>query len=160
MDGRVIRNAATGERIVIRTSAADLLAFDLYLPPGGHVPARHAHPLQEERFVIVEGELEFRIGQAIIQAAAGSSITVPANTKHWFGNRGPTPAHAYVEVRPALRMEELLAMSERINTPGKCITRKISETLLLLATFDRELALPLLLRLALVPVTLLSRNSA
>src|SRR5439155_2855543 len=50
---RVIDNPISGERIVIRESGEETggrrLSFDLYLPRGGHVPARHVHPLQEER---------------------------------------------------------------------------------------------------------------
>ena len=114
----MIANAATGERIVIRTSAADsdgaLLAFDLYLPPGGHVPGRHAHPKQEERFTIIMGELEFRLFGESRMAKAGDIVVVPPRTPHWFGNHGPATAHVFVEVRPALRMEELLAASEAV----------------------------------------------
>lgn len=118
MTQRVIVNSATGERIVVRTSAADsdgaLLAFDLYLPPGGHVPGRHSHPMQEEQFTIVSGELSFRLGGESLTARAGDVVVVPPSTRHWFGNRGPTTAHVFVEVRPALRMEELLAASEAV----------------------------------------------
>jgi mannose-6-phosphate isomerase-like protein (cupin superfamily) len=157
MNGRVIRNAATGERIVIRTSAADsdgaLLAFDLLLPPGGHVPARHAHPRQHERFTIHAGELEFRIGRTVVHATAGSVVTIPPNTSHWFGNRGTLDALASVEVRPALRMEELLATSEHINRPGMSFAKRVLQTAVLLATFDRELALPRIVRLALAPLS-------
>ena len=46
--GRVIENPLSGERIVIRTSGAEtggrLLAWDLYLAPGGRVPSSHSHP--------------------------------------------------------------------------------------------------------------------
>ncbi|MBO0706281.1 MAG: hypothetical protein J2P39_13235, partial [Candidatus Dormibacteraeota bacterium] len=56
--GRVIENPVSGERIVIRRSGAEtggaLLAFDLFLPPGAHVPAGHVHPEQEERFTVLE----------------------------------------------------------------------------------------------------------
>ena len=59
VEGRVIDNAVSGERIVIRKSGAQtggrVLAFDLFLPPGGHVPAGHVHPVQEERFTVVAG---------------------------------------------------------------------------------------------------------
>src|SRR5690348_8105757 len=58
-EGRVIVNPISGERIIIRESGAQtngrLLVFDLYLPPGAHVPARHVHPVQEERFTVVSG---------------------------------------------------------------------------------------------------------
>ena len=162
MGGRVIHNPATGERIVIRTSAADsdgeLLAFDLYLPPGGHVPARHAHPSQHERFTLLEGALEFRIGDSVIHAQPGTVVEVAPNQQHWFGNRSTLDAHARVEVRPALRMEELLATSEQINQPRMHLVTRLLRTAQLLATFDRELALPFAARLALAPFARFGRR--
>src|SRR5579859_6496333 len=107
---RVIHNPQTGERIVIRTSGAEtageLLEFDLFLDPGGHVPARHLHPRQQERFTVIDGTVGFRLGGRTILAGPGESVVVPSNAPHWFGNSGTTPAHVRVEVRPALRMEE------------------------------------------------------
>ena len=138
-----------------------MLAFDLFLPPGGHVPAQHAHPIQEERFTVVEGELEFRVGRRNIHASPGETIVVPPRTTHWFGNRGATPAHARVEVRPALRMEELLARSEQF---GRSPGARLSQLALVLLEFRRELAVPFvpegLVRLALAPFALWRRAHA
>src|SRR5262249_36360908 len=112
-EGRVIVNPLSGERVIIRVSGAEtegkLLVFDLFLPPGAHVPARHVHPVQEEQFTVLAGRMHFRIGRfgrRAIVAAPGETIRVPAGTAHWFGNPGPQMSHAQVEVRPALRMEE------------------------------------------------------
>src|SRR5215471_21519431 len=80
--GRVIDNPISGERIVIRESGEDtggrLLTFDLYLPPGGHVPATHVHPVQEERFTVVAGRMRFRLGRRTILARPGETVLVPA----------------------------------------------------------------------------------
>ncbi|HEY6470577.1 MAG TPA: cupin domain-containing protein [Candidatus Dormibacteraeota bacterium] len=113
---RVIENPVSGERIVIRRSAREtdgaLLSFDLYLPPGKHVPASHVHPSQEEVFTVITGEMHFRIGRRHLIARAGDSVRVPSRTSHWFGNRSMQTAHAYVEARPALRLEELFVANE------------------------------------------------
>ena len=112
---RVIDNARSGERIVIRQSGAEthgqLLAFDLFLQPGAHVPAAHAHPRQEERFTVLAGRVRFRLARRAVLACPGMTLRVPSGTPHWFGNAGANVAHLHVEVRPALRMEELLATS-------------------------------------------------
>ncbi|HXM58886.1 MAG TPA: cupin domain-containing protein, partial [Candidatus Dormibacteraeota bacterium] len=121
--GRVIHNPVSGERIVIRESGREtggrLLSFDLFLPPGGHVPARHVHPEQEERFTIVAGRMRFRLGRRTIVARSGESVSVPAGRPHWFGNAGQDVAHARVEVRPALRMEELFEATEAMARSGR-----------------------------------------
>src|SRR5205823_6609450 len=41
----------------------------------------------------------------------GQTLIVKPGTAHWFGNVGPDAAVAHVEIRPALRMEELLERS-------------------------------------------------
>jgi len=79
--GRVIHNPISGERIAIRSGAAGtggrLLVFDLSLPPGGHVPARHAHPIQEERFTVMEGRMRFSFAGNAILVNPGESVVVP-----------------------------------------------------------------------------------
>src|SRR2546428_7111981 len=104
---RVIHNPVSGERMVIRTTSAQtdgqLLVFDLALPPGGHVPARHAHPIQEERFTVLEGRMRFSVAGETTLLNPGESVVVPKGQAHWFGNPGPQSSLARVEVRPALR---------------------------------------------------------
>ena len=78
---RVIENPISGERIVVRQTAAEtggqLFVFDLFLPPGAHVPARHAHPIQEEQFTVLSGRMRFRIGGRTILAGPGETVVVP-----------------------------------------------------------------------------------
>jgi quercetin dioxygenase-like cupin family protein len=169
--GHVIDNPISGERIVIHQSGADtrgrLLAFDLFLPPGGHVPAAHAHPVQEERFTVVAGQLRFRVGRRTILASPGETITVAPGTAHWFGNTAPTTTVAHVEIRPALRMEELLQRSGAIGAgrswPGIAVPR-LPDLALVLLEFERELAVPqlpaFLVRLCLLPLAWLARRRA
>ena len=142
-------NPTTGERIVIHTSGEEtggaLLAFEVSLPPGGHVPAPHAHPRQAEQFTVLDGELEFRVGCRALTARRGDVIRIPPRTLHWFGNRGPVPARATVEVRPALRMEELLATSEDIAVgDARHPFRRLAKLARFLVEFESELAVPLL----------------
>jgi quercetin dioxygenase-like cupin family protein len=167
--GRVIDNPISGERIVIRESGAEtggqLLSFDLFLPPGAHVPARHVHPVQEERFTVVTGRMRFRLGRRTIVATPGDTVLVPAGTAHWFGNVGAGVAHARVEARPALRMEEMFetaaALGRAGHVPGTRLPR-LSDLALFLLEFQRELAVPdmpaFLVRALLAPLAWLGRR--
>jgi len=167
--GRIIDNPISGERIVIHTSAAQtggaLLAFDLFLPPGGHVPARHVHPMQEEKFTIVDGELCFQLGRRTVLATRGQTVLIPRGKAHWFGNKGAQVAHARVEVRPALRMEELLATTETLARSSRlCGTRlpSLPHLAAVLLEFHRELAVPVVpaavVRIVLRPLAWFSRR--
>ena len=75
---RVIANPISGEQIVIHTSGTEtdgkLLVFDLFLPPGKHVPSWHTHPVQEERFTILAGTMRFRLGWHHILASPATRL--------------------------------------------------------------------------------------
>lgn len=167
--GRVIDNPISGERIVIRASGdetgGELLAFDLFLPARGHVPASHVHPEQEERFTVVAGRMRFRLGRRTIVAEAGETVVVRPGTAHWFGNPGPSVSQARVEVRPALRMQELFEMTEELAGAGSFLgTRmpRLTDLAMVLLEFQREVAVPdvpaFLVRLALTPLAWLARR--
>jgi quercetin dioxygenase-like cupin family protein len=126
--GQMVENPVTGERIVFRQTSADtdgeLVAIDLALPVGGHVPGVHIHPLQEERFEVTEGKMKFRYGLRTIVAEAGETVVVPAGKIHNFAQYGDEPSQCRVEIRPALKMEQLfettvgLAQEGRTNKKG------------------------------------------
>jgi mannose-6-phosphate isomerase-like protein (cupin superfamily) len=47
----------------------------------------HSHDANEELFYVLEGTMTFRVGDRIIDAAAGSFLRVPAGVEHGFENR-------------------------------------------------------------------------
>jgi quercetin dioxygenase-like cupin family protein len=151
--------------VILQTGAETggrLLAFDLYLPPGGHVPASHVHPEQEERFTVLEGRMRFRIGGRTLHAGPGETLAIEAGRAHWFGNPGPQTAHAHVEVRPALRMEEMFAATSGAgHLPGTRLPSPYDLAAILL-DFRREVAVPhmpaFLATLLLSPLARLSRR--
>ncbi|HEX8968479.1 MAG TPA: cupin domain-containing protein [Chloroflexota bacterium] len=143
--GRVLDNPRSGERIVVRRSAQDtdgeLLEFDVFLRPGAHVPARHVHPRQVERFSVLVGRVRFSLGRRAFLACAGDSVLVPSGTPHWFGNAGPDTAQVRVEVRPAMRMEELFETTVEHAARATGWRRLVMLGLVLL-DFRHEVAVP------------------
>ena len=121
--GQTIENPLSGERITFRKTAADtggeLLAFDLELSPDGHVPGMHVHPTQEERFEVVSGTMRFRKGLKKVTAGPGDVVVVPPGTAHKFANGGDETAQVRVEVRPALRMENLFETAVELAEDGR-----------------------------------------
>jgi quercetin dioxygenase-like cupin family protein len=143
---RVIDNPRSGERIVISQSAAEtggqLLAFDVFLRPGAHVPASHSHPRQAERFTVLAGCVRFRLGRTTVRVEQGGSLNVPPGTTHWFGNCGTGVARVHVEVRPALRMQELLTESVLRSTPSRAWWSRLIDVALIPLEFQQELGVP------------------
>jgi quercetin dioxygenase-like cupin family protein len=121
--GETVENPVTRERLTFIRTAADtggeVLEFDLVLAPGGFVPAMHVHPSQEERFEVLAGSPRFRVGAAERTASVGETLNVPPGTPHRFWNPGSTDAHLRIELRPALRMEEVLEETATLARNGK-----------------------------------------
>ena len=139
--GQTISNPVSGERITFLRTAADtggeLLAFECELAPDGHVPGAHQHPHQEERFEVLEGTMTFKLGRRKITAGPGEVVVIPAGATHAFKNGGDSNAVLRVEVRPALKMENLLEtaceLAQEGNTTGKGMPKPLH-----LALFVRE----------------------
>ena len=121
--GQTIENPISGEQITFTQTAADtdgeLLAFDMTLSVDGHVPGAHVHPSQEERFEIVSGTMKFRMNGKKIVAGPGDVVTVPPGARHKFSNGGDEPVEVRVEVRPALKMEDLLVNTVELAEEGR-----------------------------------------
>jgi quercetin dioxygenase-like cupin family protein len=145
----MVENPVTGERIVFRQTAADtdgeLVAIDLTLPPGGHVPGLHVHPNQEERFEVTAGRMKFRYGLRTIVAGPGEVVTVPAGKVHNFANAGDEPSQCRVEIRPALKMEQLFETTVRLAEDGRTNRKGMPKPLdlaLFVEEFKDEVAAP------------------
>jgi quercetin dioxygenase-like cupin family protein len=139
--GQIIENPVSGERITFRETAADtngeLLAIDLELGPDGHVPGMHVHPNQEERFEVTDGVMRFKKGREKVIATPGDVVVVAPGVRHKFANAGDERARARVEVRPALRMEELFETTVALAREGRTTRRGLPKPLDL-ALFVRE----------------------
>ena len=140
--GQKLVNPASGERITFRKTSietnGELVAIDLELPPGGRVPGGlHIHPVQEERFEVVEGAMRFRMGGRRVVAGPGDVVVVPPGMPHDFANGGDTEALVRVEVRPALKMEELFETAVGFAEQGRTMLGGIPRPLEL-ALFTEE----------------------
>ena len=146
-DRHVIVNPLSGERIVILSSAAEKLVWELQLAPGGRVPSTHAHPEQQERFTVLHGRMRFRIAGRSMTLLAGGTATVPPGTVHSFANPGPMPARVLVETSPALDMEALLETAAAIARDQKAAARafpRVFDLVLFMRDFEREVTAPYL----------------
>jgi len=168
--GQTLENPVTGERFTFTDTAAstdgELLAFDLGLRVGGAVPIPHVHPIQTERFEVREGLMRFRMGLRTRLAGPGDVIEVAPGVVHSFANAGETEARVHVEVRPALRMEEMLAEVVAMADAGRMTRRGLPRNALELADlarrYDREAHAPVIgvamQRVLLAPLVFAARH--
>jgi mannose-6-phosphate isomerase-like protein (cupin superfamily) len=145
MAPRIIHNPVSGERIEFLRADEDLLEFELQLTPDGKVPGMHVHPEQEERFHVLEGTMQFRLGLRKIVAGPGETVVVPAGRVHRFANGGATTARVRVEVEPALDMQQLLVTTAELAHEGKVLRSGMPKPLhlaLFVKRFKREVRAP------------------
>jgi quercetin dioxygenase-like cupin family protein len=82
----------------------DVLTVEAWVDPGGGVTP-HVHPHMEERFKVLEGEIEFLVDRTWVRTA---EVVVPAGTRHAYRNASDAPAHLVAEAEPALELEAFL----------------------------------------------------
>jgi quercetin dioxygenase-like cupin family protein len=136
-----IDNVATGETYAFLDRAEDtggeVLRLRWSAKPGGEV-GEHVHPLQEERFEVQSGRLTVAIDGEVTTCPAGSAVVIPPGRRHSFANREDGPVVAILELRPALRMEEVFESLAGFAREGRARRNGLPRNPLLLAVFAQE----------------------
>ena len=81
-------------------SGGAYFAMEALVPPGGGPPP-HIHRREDETFYLLEGEIEFRLGDETITAVPGDFVNVPRGTVHNFRNVGTDTARMVLTFTPA-----------------------------------------------------------
>jgi mannose-6-phosphate isomerase-like protein (cupin superfamily) len=74
--------------------------MEALVPPGGGPPP-HIHRREDETFYVLEGEIEFVLGEETIVAGAGDFVSVPRGSVHCFRNSGAETARLVLTFTPA-----------------------------------------------------------
>jgi quercetin dioxygenase-like cupin family protein len=85
----------TGEQ-----SGGAYFAMEALVPAGGGPPP-HIHTREDETFYLLEGQLEFLLGDETVVAGAGDFVNVPRGTVHRFQNTGAQTARVLLTFTPA-----------------------------------------------------------
>jgi quercetin dioxygenase-like cupin family protein len=81
----------TGEGIPVKADRPELSLLEVTFDPGSGVDP-HFHKGHSDSFFVLEGELEFHVGDEVFRATPGSYVLAPPNVVHYFRNVGDTPA--------------------------------------------------------------------
>jgi quercetin dioxygenase-like cupin family protein len=110
--GETLTNPVTGETLIFHRTAAQTdgqsVLVETIVRPDGFVASAHVHPSQSERFQILEGLIELRIGHQKRVTRTGDVAVIPPGTPHRFRNLGDDDARFLCEIRPALQFESLI----------------------------------------------------
>ncbi len=101
--------------------------FESILPPGAGAFV-HLHHQFEEAFYVLEGEMEYRLGESRVRARQGDWVFVPAGVVHGFKSIGPGNAHLIVITSPAAAMEMIEELTKvRPEEIGQVMAKHDSE---------------------------------
>lgn len=93
--GDTYRFLVTGEE-----TGGAYFAMEAYVPPGGGPPP-HIHANEDETFYVIEGEIEFLLGEELVTGGPGTYVSVPRGTVHRFRNASAATARVILTFTPA-----------------------------------------------------------
>jgi quercetin dioxygenase-like cupin family protein len=132
--GEWLENPVTGERVLIRTTAAESggerFEIECFLLPDAPRQPEHLHPRQESAITVVKGVCGVKRAGEVRFATPGQRIIVPARAPHQVWNAGGDTLHLHVEQRPALQSSErLLVAVFSLAAAGKTDSRGVPSLL-------------------------------
>ena len=103
--GQRIESPCSDEAILFRKTAADtdgaLLEFEVEANAGAHT-ITHIHWKQEERFLVVRGQLNVYIDGQYLICGPGEEAVIPPSIPHRWWNESGKDVTMIVQLRPAL----------------------------------------------------------
>jgi len=73
-----------------------LSILEVLVSPKTQLPPQHIHRSCEELFYILEGEIEFVVGQDVVTASAGDLVTIPIGAPHTYRNTTDYPSRLLI----------------------------------------------------------------
>src|SRR6266508_5549880 len=74
---------------LVKAERAELEVIEFACDPEFGPVEPHVHPDKTDSFYILEGELEFTIGDELVRAGPGTFVAAPPGVRHGFRNPGP-----------------------------------------------------------------------
>lgn len=107
------------ESIEIVGSGPQGLEVEATYGPGGSPPPKHSHPAQDERFRVLEGSIQTRIGERERELRTGDEVEIPRRAPHQMWNPGTEPARVAWVTSPAGRTEDWFRAVDSLVRSGR-----------------------------------------
>jgi quercetin dioxygenase-like cupin family protein len=105
-DAETLRSAVSTHRILC--DLPQLSAIDMTFQPDFEGVDPHTHADHVDAFYVLEGEVQFRVGDESHIARPGAFLAAPRNSVHGFGPAGPDPIRCFnLHAPPAGFLERL-----------------------------------------------------
>lgn len=98
--GRSVSLRGTRVEFKVESDAAAGASLTEWEALPGFDTGLHVHERLEETWYVLDGELEFRIGEETLTAKPGTTVFVPPHVPHAFANRGDANATFLMTMSP------------------------------------------------------------
>ena len=109
---KIIRNVKTGQDICFLQTSSEtngtLLEMEVIFNAHSKEPVAHYHPVQQEDFKVLSGQLTVKINGKLKVLCAGDELHVAANTVHAMWNNSDEQTMVNWQIRPAMNAEHFL----------------------------------------------------
>lgn len=142
--------ARFGERVLLggepndckvsgRDTGGALCIFEFTGSDGG---PRHMHRAQDEWLYVLEGELEFHLGEEQLRLGPGESVFIPRTVSHVWKHVGEAPVRVLNVYQPAGRMEDFFRSAGSYTDPPVHVAMTVPELHQWFRDHDMELLGP------------------
>jgi quercetin dioxygenase-like cupin family protein len=123
-----------GTSFLIIESAADSdgerVEFEITMAPGALGPPKHYHPIQEESWQVLKGDLSVFVGTGWRTLSEGETLSIPPKTVHTLRN-GSDDVVRFRDVHvPALDFQDYIEALHRQAATGGITGRRTPSTLI------------------------------
>ena len=79
-----------GEGVPVKVDRPELALLEVTFEPGRGVDP-HFHKRHSDSFYVLEGEVEFHVGDEVVHGTPGTYVLAPPDVVHWFRNTSDEP---------------------------------------------------------------------
>ena len=88
-EGEVL--SGTKRRIYVRYEGPEYEVMEFECEPGFGPVDPHVHEDHVDSFYVLEGEVEFHVGDEVVRGTPGTYVLAPPDVVHWFRNVSDAP---------------------------------------------------------------------
>jgi mannose-6-phosphate isomerase-like protein (cupin superfamily) len=104
--------------VKVKSGQAEGASVTEWVAAPGFDTGLHVHERLEETWYVLGGELEFHLGDEIVNAAAGACVFVPPRIPHAFANRSQASARFLLMMSPSTHDRYFVELAEILRHSG------------------------------------------
>jgi len=118
-EGDAVSLRGTEVTFKLKSDEAEGASLTEWVAAPGFDTGLHVHQRLEETWYVLDGELEFRLGDEVFIAAAGACVFVPPQVPHAFANRSQALTKFLLMMSPPTHDRYFIELAEILGRSGQ-----------------------------------------